>query len=496
MTGILLPLVVVAPMLSGVTGVLVRDRRIVSAWLLLVTSVLMLVVGIGLTAAVARQGVIVHEVGLWPAGIAIPLVADMFSSLMITTSALVILMCAVFAVASGESARPMFAPFLLILSAGTYGALLTGDIFNLFVFIEVMLMPSYALLAMFEPQREPAAGRLFLITNLLASMLLLCGVALVYGSAETTNLGVLAGAARESPDVAIGAGVILVALSLKASVVPMHGWLAQTYPFTSPAITAVFSGLHTKVAIYAIYRIYAVVFDGDERFLTLLLVVMTATMVIGVLAALGQNRGRSILSFHMVSQIGYILLGVALFGELGLAAGIFYMIHNIVVKTSLFLTVGAVETRYGTDDIRLVTGLARTESAAAIAFVVAALSLAGLPPSSGFVAKFLIVSAAVEEHRYLVAGIAVAVSLFTLLSMMKIWNGMFWRSERHEPEGEKNEPVRVETRISGALVAPGLTLALVTIGLGLGAQFLLSLSGTAASGLVDTGAYVGAVTGR
>ena len=490
----LLPLVVVVPMLAAVVAIVLRRHRVVAAWLLMATSALILAVGIVLITAVSRDGILAHQVALWPSGIAIPLVADMFSALMITTSALIVLVCGAFALASGEATRPLFAPLLLILSAGAYGALLTGDLFNLFVFIEVMLMPSYALLALFERGREPAAGRLFLITNLLASMLLLTGVALVYATAGTVNLAALAGTAQERPEVAIAAGVVLVALSLKASVVPMHGWLAQTYPFASPVINAVFSGLHTKIAIYAIYRIYAVVFDGDQRYLPVLLVLMAATMLIGVLAALGQNRARSILTFHMISQIGYILLGVALFGELGLAAGIFYMIHNIIVKASLFLTVGAVETRYGSDDIRSVTGLARTETLTAIAFVLAALSLAGLPPFSGFMAKFAIVAAALDEQRFVVAVIAVVVSLLTLASMMKMWNGMFWFSEHDDPD-EKNEPVRVTPRIGPALAAPGLSLALISVGLGLGAQLLMSLSRTAAAGLVDTGPYVQAVMG-
>lgn len=493
MSGALLPLVVAVPMLSAVLGVLVRHRRTATTWLLLTTSAVMLAVGAWLVVAVAQQGIIAHQVALWPPGIAIPLAADLFSALMITTSALLILMCAGFAVASGESTRTLTAPFVLILSAGTYGALLTGDLFNLFVFIEVMLMPSYALLALFEPKREPAAGRLFLITNLLASLLLLTGVGLIYGTAGAVNLGALAGAAQESPAVAVAAGVVLVALALKAAVVPMHGWLTQTYPHTSPAINALFAGLHTKVAIYAIYRIYAVVFDGDPIYLPLLLAVLGATMLVSVLAALGQDRGRSILSFSMVSHIGFILLGVALFGEPGLTAGIFYMIHHIIVKASLLLTVGAVEVAYGTDDIGAVTGLARTEVVTATAFVVAALSLSGLPPFSGFVAKFVLLGAALDAHRYLITGLAVLVSLLTLVTMVKMWNGMFWLSGNGSEE--KNEPVRATTRIAPTLAAPGLILALVSIVLGVGAQPLLSLSRRAAAGLVDTGPYVSAVMG-
>src|SRR5699024_697479 len=225
---------------------------------------------------------------------------------------------------------------------------------------------------------------------------------------------------------AIAGAVSIFALSIKASVVPVHGWLARAYPGTSPAITALFSGLHTKVAIYAIYRIYAVVYNGDTRFLWIGVVLFSLTMLIGVFGAVGEQTPRTILAFHMVSQIGYILLGVALFTELGLTAGIFYLLHHMIVKASLFLSVGAVEVRYGTDRLGAVTGVARRDPVLAIAFFIAALSLAGLPPFSGFVAKYSLILASIESGRVVAAAAVVVVGLITLLSMLKIWSGMFW----------------------------------------------------------------------
>lgn len=498
MIAALLPLFVAVPLLTGGALVITGGRPRVNQGMLLTILALATAGALALVWHLRSGEVLAHGVGLWPFGIAIPFAADVFSALMLTVTGILSLTCSAFAVLAGHGSRQFFAPMVLILTAGVNGALLTADLFNMFVFIEVMLLPSYALFVLAAPGRarlrQVAGARLYVTVNLLTSTIFLAGVALLYGHTGTVNLAELAGVAAESPPAAIATTVCLFALSIKASVVPVHGWLARAYPATSPAVTALFSGLHTKVAIYGIYRIYAVVFDGDSRFLWVGVVAFSLTMAIGVLGAVGENTTRSILAFHMVSQIGYILLGVALFGELGLAAGIFYMIHNIIVKASLFLTVGAVETRYGSDDIRSVTGLARTETLTAIAFVLAALSLAGLPPFSGFMAKFAIVAAALDEQRFVVAVIAVVVSLLTLASMMKMWNGMFWFSEHDDPD-EKNEPVRVTPRIGPALAAPGLSLALISVGLGLGAQLLMSLSRTAAAGLVDTGPYVQAVMG-
>jgi len=312
--------------------------------------------------------------------------------------------------------------------------------------------------------------------------------------------------------------------------------LARAYPGTSPAVTALFSGLHTKVAIYAIYRIYSVVYGGDTRLLWVGVVLFSLTMLIGVFGAVGEKTTRTILAFHMVSQIGYILLGVALFTELGLTAGIFYLLHHMIVKASLFMSTGAVEVRYGTGVIGALGGISRTEPVVAVAFMIAALSLAGIPPFSGFVAKFMLIVGAVDTGDIAAVVIMLFVSLITLLSMLKSWTGMFWETGSGGPATKSGTVITSETRdpyaheasytpelateatraqvttltgtqtiietdestvparrINFALAAPSVVLAIITIILGVGAQFLLTLSGIAAEGLYDTTDYVQAV---
>ncbi|WP_409328596.1 monovalent cation/H+ antiporter subunit D family protein [Trujillonella humicola] len=528
----LVPLVVAGPLLAAAGTALMGGRPGARRAVGLAVSGAVLLGAVLLVVATRDGDVLVAQVAGWPAGIAIPFAADLLSALMITVTALLTTTCLAFAAAAGDDRDRWFVPLALVLSGGVYGAFVTADLFNLFVLIEVALIPSYVLLTRSGGRDALTAGRVYVTVSLLASTVFLAGVALVYGVAGTVNLGELAGAAQESPAVALAAGAVLVSLGVKAALVPAHGWLPRSYPYASPAVTALFSGLLTKVGVYAFFRVYAVVFDGDPSLSTLLLVIMLATMVVGVLGALGQNTMRSILVFHMISQVGYIMLGLAFFGPLGMAAAIFYLLHHTVVKASLFLSTGAIEVAHGTGRLSRLGGELRRHPVLGLAFLVGALSLAGIPPFSGFFAKFILVSAAISEQAYLAAALAVVVSLFTLLSMMKIWNAVFWGRAPGEaaptpppaapsataspvgPDGRKEastalvEHAPVEdsdtarrrtpielSRIPLRLVLPGLFLALVSVAVGLGAEGLLSLAQTAAEGLVDPAAYVQAVLG-
>jgi multicomponent Na+:H+ antiporter subunit D len=524
-----LPLLVAVPLLVAFVAARMPGRPVVRRVLGLGTSGGVLVAAVGLVLATRDGTVLVAQVAGWPGGIAIPFAVDTLSALMVGVASLLVTVCLAFAAASGDDEDRWFVPLSLVLSGGVYGAFVTADLFNLFVLVEVALIPSYVLLTMGARAKMLRAGRIYIATNLLGSTILLAGIALLYGVTGTVNLGELAGAAGGSTAAAVAGGVILVAFGVKAAVVPVHGWLPTTYPSAPPVVTALFSGLLTKLGVYALFRVYAVVFEG-EGLSVVLLAVFLATMVVGVFGALGEGTIRAILVFHMISQVGYILLGMAFFGVLGMTAAIFYFLHHTVVKASLFLSAGAIEKATGTDRLDRLGGLARGQPLLAVSFLVAAFSLAGLPPFSGFVAKLVLVRAALLEEQYLAAGLAVAVSLFTLLSMMKIWNGAFWGTapQAHAVMARHPAPgaVKAETlttpeapatlaassadaqakpppdseeelpRSRRALVWPGFALAMVSLSVGLGAAPMLGLAEQAANGLVDTSAYVSAVTGR
>lgn len=492
MTGALLPLLVAAPVLGAGVLVGVRlgagTRRAVLVGML----VAQLVASVLLLAHVAGGAVLAHRIGGWPQAIAIPFVADAFTGLMLVLTTTMTLAVCLFGASAGTVDEPFFTPLVLVVTAGVNGVLLTGDLFSLFVFVEIMLLPSYGLLILAHRglgmRMQVTATRIYASVNLLTSTILLVGIAVVYAVLGTVNLGELAGQAASSPAARPGCSIVLLALGVKAAVVPTHGWLTRTYPNMSPTVTALFSGLHTKVALYAIFRWYAVVFDGGDSWRWLALTICVVSMVVGVLGALGQEDARSILTFSSVSQIGYILLGLAIFTPAAVTAAVFYLTYHTVTKTSLFLSIGAVELTYGRHRLGAVTGLLRREPWAAVSFFAAALSLAGIPPFSGFVAKLALIVAAFGAGQIAAAVTALAVSLFTLMSMLKIWGAMFLGepSVQEWAEGE---------RISRRLVAPAAALAVGALALGLLGQPLLALADTIATGLLEPAAYLAAVLG-
>ena len=540
--GLALPLFVAVPLLAGGLLVIAGERpglhRRALLWLLGLSSLS----GAGLILLSLDGTVVAGGVGGWPDGIAIAFAADTFTGLMLTLTAGLSWVGALFAYGSRVTNSVYFAPLLLVLTAGVNGALLTADLFNLFVFIEVMLLPSYGLFVLSANRREPLrrvdGARLYVTLNLFTSTILVVGVGFIYGITGSVNLAVLAGAAARDERVAVAGFMVLFALSIKASVVPLHGWLSKAYPSTSPAVTAIFSALHTKVGVYAIYRIYSVLYDGEPRYLWAILVLCSLTLVIGAVASLGEQSTRAILSWQMVSGIGGILVGVGLSTQLGLAAGIFYMIHHMVVMTSLFTATGAVEVRYGSGRLADLQGLARREPLIAAAYFAGLLSLVGIPPFSGFAGKLMLVVAGVEAGRTVVVAVVLVASLLSLWGLLRIWNGWFWgepEMPRHHRErletaalpivearadgpaasaGAPDGPAAVHTptgvlpvvfsrdedltrsRIPFSLALPAVLTATLSLALGLGAQGLWLVSDTAAQGLTDTHAYVEAVIGR
>jgi multicomponent Na+:H+ antiporter subunit D len=450
-------------------------------------------VGLALLARTWDGTVLGLDVGEWPPGVSIVFAADAFSALLLCVTGLLVAVCLTFASASGDDRHRLFTPLVLAMTAGVHGAYLTADLFNLFVFVEVMLAPSYVLLILAGGRKRLAAGRIYLSISLLSSTIFLVGIGLVYGVTGTVNLGALAGAGKASTAVATGLGVVLVAMAIKAGLVPLHSWLPRVYPHATPAVTALFSGLLTKVGVYAIFRIYAVVYDGDDRYQWLILAVALLSMVVGALGAAGGRTIRAVLVFGMVSHIGFMMVGPALFTRLAMAAAIFYFVHHVLVKAALLICAGAVETTYGTGSLDRIGGLVVRAPWVAVAFMVGGLSLAGVPPLSGFVAKLSVIEAAIDDTQYLTAAVAAAVGLLTLLAMIRIWNDAFWGHADLTWEDETSDSGGVAVKVRTSLIAPGLVLTAFSVIFGVGAQPLLAAAEAAAAGLMDPAAYIAEV---
>lgn len=501
-----LPLIIGLPLFSaGLTSIV--PGRVLHRFMLFLVPILTGVAGLYLLAQhLGGTPVMVAQVGGFIPGIAIPIVSDTLTAVMLIVTSFTTAIVLWFAVRTGEASMTFFTPLVGILIAGVNGALLTGDLFNLFVFIEVMLLPSYALLAMTGTWRRLGVGRLFLVVNLVTSAIFLIGIALLYASAGAVNIAALSGATDGNSRAAIGAGVVLLALLIKAGAVPVHGWLPRAYPATSGMVMALFAGLHSKVALYAIYRIYAVVFDGDQAWLPLLLAVALATILLGSWASFAGNTIRRVLSFQLVASVGYTLLGVALSTALALAAGLFYMLQSILTMGTLILAAGAVERTYGTNHLVRLSNLLRREKALAWIVGLGLFSLVGFPPSSGFWGKVGLVLAAAQAKPIVavtIIGVIIVASIVSLMALQHLWHEVFWgpRMELYRPSdpllhaGDPQRPVALpdHVRIPFRDLAPAAAMLTLSLLVFVFAGPLWAISGEAVAGLSDTASYVKAV---
>ena len=453
--------------------------------------------GVAILVEVDGNGTLVSEVGGWPAPIGIVLVADTFSAIMVLIAALMLLAVLIYAIGQPgtDATSPWFHPLYLVLTAGVSMSFLTGDIFNLFVAFEVMLVASYVLITLGARADQVRTGITYVVINLLASTLFITAVALLYAATGTVNLADLAdrlGAVDPGLRTALGL-FLLVVFGIKAAVFPLFFWLPDSYPTAPTPVTAIFAGLLTKVGVYAMIRTQTLLF-ADTGTGDVLLWIAGLTMVIGVLGAIAQSDMKRILSFHIVSQIGYMVFGLALGTLIGLTAAIFYIVHHIVVKTSLFLVGGLIEQEHGTAKLQRLGGLVHRRGLVAVLFLIPALSLAGLPPFSGFVGKLALVEAGFGADRALLTGVSLLVSALTLFSMTKIWGGVFWGTpEPEEPGPDARGATVAPPRL---MVAATAATVLLSLAIAVAAGPMYQLAERAATDLHDPAAYVDAVFDR
>jgi multicomponent Na+:H+ antiporter subunit D len=490
MTGALI-LVFALPLAVGSLGVLLHGRLVAQRAVSILALLGTLAAAVRLVEGTRGGEVLAVDVGGWPGGLAIVVAVDLFSALMLSIGALMTLVGLLFAITSGEDDHLLFHPLVMFLWTGVALAFVTADLFNLFVAFEVMLIASYVLLTLRGGRDQVRAGVIYVGTNLLASTLFLIGVGIIYGATGTVNLAGVAAAIPTAPGALAGLSVLLIAVAAKASLVPLHGWLPRTYVHASPAVTAIFSALLTKAGVYVLYRLTSTMLAEVDGFLTLALVVASVTMFVGVLGAVGGHDMRGILTFHMVSQVGYLILPLGLWTTAAITAGLFYLLQYVAVKGALFLVAGATIRLEGTDDLDELGGLLGSRRWLAIAFLLPALALAGIPPSSGFLGKFLLVRAAFESSAWWAGGTAVVVSLLTLLSMIKIFNGAFWGERTTSTLLPANQPTPTRTRV---MIGLPLGIGVGTLVLGLAAGPLLELAAAAAQGLADPSAFLTAVS--
>ncbi|RIH90010.1 Na(+)/H(+) antiporter subunit D [Meiothermus luteus] len=488
MSPLVLPLLV--PLTTAVLCLVVARPK-VQRVLGLLGALALLVSALALLLEVHRRGIQAVQIGNWPAPFGITFVADHLSALMVVAGGVVAVAVALFALAEPDLPRERlgYYPLSHFLLFGVNGAFLTGDIFNMYVWFEVLLLSSFVLMVLGSGKAQLAGGVKYFAVSLFSSVLFLVAVGLLYGSTGALNLADLATRVAGLPSGFQNAlaMLFLVAFGLKAAVFPFFFWLPASYPAPPVTISALFAGLLTKVGVYALLRVFTLLFAQDPAFSHgVILWVAGLTLLLGAFLALAQGELRRLLSFQLVSHIGYMLMGLGLLTPLALAGSVFYALNHMLVISALFLLAGLLYHLQGTSVLVRMGGLYRSHPGLALLFLLPAFSLAGLPPFSGFWAKFTLAAAGLEAGAYAIVGVALLVGLLTLLSMGMVFAEVFWKT----PPEERAVPGGWER-----LVFPVVLLAVLTLGIGLWAEPLMALSQQAARELLEPTPYIQAVLG-
>jgi multicomponent Na+:H+ antiporter subunit D len=499
------------PLIMGLITIASWKKAKLQEILNVVGSFVFLLIGFFLLRAVLQHGILHFQAGNWPAPFGITIVADTFSAVMVMITCIMAFATAIYSVSSMknkkqvlgdmEKRRRQFAyyPVLNVMYMGICGAFLTGDLFNMYVWFEVMLISSFILLAM-DGKRLQLEGTFKYVTiNLISSAFFLIGVGFLYGVTGTLNMAHLAVQVQLIENktlITVISMFFLICFGIKAAVFPMFFWLPASYHTPPISISAIFAGMLTKVGVYSLIRVFTLIFVQDVGFThNLILWIAMFTMLVGVLGAASHYDTRRILSFHIISQIGYMILGLALFTPLAIAGAIFYIMHHIIVKANLFLVSGLINRVKGSFDIKKIGGLLNSYPFLAVLFLIPALSLAGIPPLSGFWSKFFVVKAGLELQEYTAIIVALVVGLLTLYSMMKIWNEAFWKEDPDLVENRDNVVAGLFSKSNIFMTIPIIILATITLSISFYPEPFFEIANRAAIELMNPSVYINTVLG-
>lgn len=498
-------LLLVAPILLPLAFAIIITvfwhKRQVQSTLNAIGAALLLLVGILLVRMVWLNGIQAVQVGNWPAPFGITIVADLFSASMVLFTGIIAFALSIYSLVTIDRRRKQFGYYTLVntLYMGVCGAFVTGDLFNMYVWFEVMLISSFVLLTLGGEAKQLEGTIKYITLNLISSALFLVGVGFLYGMVGTLNmadLSVKIAAYEDQGLVTVVAMFFLLAFGIKAAVFPVFFWLPASYHTPPIAVTAIFAGLLTKVGVYSLIRVFTLIFVGNVAFThTIILIISGFTMIVGVLGAAAQYDMRRLLSFHIVSQIGYMTFGLGTFTPFAIAGAILYLHHNILAKTNLFLVSGVINQIKGDYNLRKIGGTLNTYPFLGVLFLIPALSLAGLPPSSGFWAKFFVIKAAIDVELYFISFVALLVGLLTLFSMMKIWNEAFWKNHPVSETDAANTRQKLFSRPFIFMILPIIFLASLTLLIGFYPQPFYEYVLKAGEQLMNPTEYINVVLG-
>ncbi len=487
---IITALPILIPFLLIIIMILVRSEQL-SKWLSVAGSFVLLIVSVFTLLSLKDKGILVIQMGGWKAPFGITLVIDYLSSIMLFISSLIVFAISIYAISFLETQQhnSKFYVFFFSLVMGINGSFITGDVFNLYVWFEVMLMSSFVLITLGNSKEQLEGGIKYLALNLLGSLFFLAGLGLLYGQTGTLNMAHLAEILKNDEQAILmntSAILFFVAFGIKAAVFPLFFWLPASYHTSNITVSALFAGLLTKVGVYAFIRFFTLFFVHDQIFWhKLLLIIAGFTMVVGGTSASTHYDTRKILSYHIISQIGYMIMGLGIFTPLAIAGAIFFTIHNMVAKTNTFLVAGLIHKLKGSFYLKDIGGLLKQSPFLAVLFVIPAFALVGVPPLSGFFAKFMLIKAGVDDGHYIIVFVAVLTGLLTLYSMIKIWNEAFLKKQ---PQNEYDTGEIKKLRFLEVL--PSVLLGMASILMGVFAAHVFEFTMKAANQLIDSSAYI------
>ena len=493
----LLALPIALPFAVGVLCHALRGRPALLRAVSLAGALGLLAVAAAILERVLREGPAAAQMGGWPAPYGITLAADALGAGLLTATAISGVAAVLFGFAEVDprSERVGHHTFLHVLLGGVSGAFVTGDLFNLYVWFEVLLIASFGLLVLRGGRRQLDGAARYVTLNLVATVAFLLGVGLLYGSTGTLNMADLRGAAAiESPAKLLVTGAFLLfAFGAKAAMFPAFFWLPASYHTPSFTVSALFAALLTKVGVYAAFRTFTLIYGLETPWLSdLLLWGGGVTMVVGVLGAIAQGELRRVLAFQVISSIGYMMAIVSVGGQAATAAAIFYLLQDMIVKVALFTTGWIVARQGGTEDLTLSGGLWARAPLLGALFLAPALSLAGLPPFAGFWAKVLFTDAALEADLGWLAAVGLGVGVLTLYSMARVFALTFWRPR------PVDSPVAAMAadRPPLAALATTMGLAALIVWIGVRPEPFLAFAHAAAADVVNPDPYLAAVLGE
>lgn len=456
----LIPLFVVTP-LAGAFLIMIIGRFIKEFNKYFISLILLFLVIISFYFLFTTgENISVYKVGGWEpvnkVPIGIYMVMDGFTAIVICIINIIGFLSAFYSISyiKRYTSENYFYALFCLMIAGMNGVVISGDLFNIFVFLEISVISSYALVAFGVEKNELEASFKYQVLGGMASFLILFGIGLIYWKTKTLNISDIKEVFSMGYDKTYYIFVQIVILSgfgLKAAIIPFHAWLPDAHSSAPSPISAMLSGVLIKaVGIYVIFRLFFNMFAVSEEMAILITTLGTLSMVFGVFLAIGQWDIKRLLAYHSISQMGYVVLSVGIgmilvsrgtkpeVAALAITGGIFHLINHAAFKSLLFLNAGAIEYTIGTRDLKEMGGLARSMPVTSATSFIASMSISGIPPFNGFISKLIIIIAAIMARFYLLAALAVIVSIITLASFLKFQRYAFF----NKSEYNKNKQIK------------------------------------------------------